>query len=142
MIYCVEDDKNVRDLILYALKNNEMGCCGFEDAASFFDAVERELPDLILLDIMMPGMDGYAVLRLRLSDSQTVTVVGTIPLPVVGERLMVTGKWSAHQNYGRQFEAEFLERVLPQNKPDIISNRIFSKGYPASGRHLLQRHCQ
>ena len=65
--------------------------------------------------------NGYAVLRLRLSDSQTVTVVGTIPLPVVGERLMVTGKWSNHSSYGRQFEAEFLERLMPQTAMEILT---------------------
>ena len=71
--------------------------------------------------------NGYAVLRLRCQDGQTVTVVGTIPLPAVGEGLMVTGRWSSHQSYGKQFEAEFLERVLPQNTTDIIrylSSRI------------------
>ena len=52
--------------------------------------------------------NGYAVLRLNVGGNQTVTVVGTIPLPAVGERLMVTGKWSNHASYGRQFEAEFL----------------------------------
>ena len=65
--------------------------------------------------------NGYAVLRLRLESSQTVTVVGTIPLPAVGERLMVTGKWSSHSSYGRQFEAEFLERMMPQTAVEIMS---------------------
>ena len=64
--------------------------------------------------------NGYAVLRLRLADSQTVTVVGTIPLPVVGERLMVTGKWATHSSYGKQFEAEFLERLMPQTANEIL----------------------
>ena len=40
--------------------------------------------------------NGYSVLRLRCQDNQTVTVVGTIPLPVVGEQLLVTGKWASH----------------------------------------------
>ncbi len=65
--------------------------------------------------------NGYAVLRLRCQGGDTVTVVGTIPLPAVGERLMVTGRWSAHQSYGRQFEAEFLERMLPQTGAEIVS---------------------
>ena len=65
--------------------------------------------------------NGYAVLRLGIGGGQTVTVVGTIPLPAVGERLMVTGKWSTHASYGRQFEAEFLERLLPQSSADILS---------------------
>ena len=64
--------------------------------------------------------NGYAVLRLQLEDGQTVTVVGTIPLPAIGERLMVTGKWSNHSSYGKQFEAEFLERLMPQTATDIL----------------------
>ena len=65
--------------------------------------------------------NGYAVLRLRCENSETVTVVGTIPLPAVGERLMVTGKWSTHASYGRQFEAEFLERLMPRTAADIVT---------------------
>ena len=64
--------------------------------------------------------NGYSVLRLGIPGNQTVTVVGTIPLPAVGEQLMVTGKWSNHQSYGRQFEAEFLERLMPQSCSEII----------------------
>ncbi len=65
--------------------------------------------------------NGYAVLRLSVGGGQSITVVGTIPLPAVGERLMVTGKWSNHASYGRQFEAEFLERMLPQTAMEILS---------------------
>ena len=65
--------------------------------------------------------NGYAVLRLNVGGGQSVTVVGTIPLPAVGERLMVTGKWSTHSSYGRQFEAEFLERLMPQTAMEIMS---------------------
>lgn len=71
--------------------------------------------------------NGYAVLRVRMQDGQTATVVGTIPLPAVGEQLMVTGRWSSHQSYGRQFEAEFLERMMPQTALDIqryLSSRV------------------
>ena len=85
--------------------------------------------------------NGYAVLRLKCADGQTPTVVGTIPLPAVGEGLMVTGRWSAHQNYGRQFEAEFLERVLPQNKPDIIrylSSRIIKGIGPKTATRIVE----
>ncbi len=64
--------------------------------------------------------NGYAVVRLS-CQGQAVTVVGTIPLPVVGERLMVTGKWITHNSYGRQFEAEFLERLMPQTASDILT---------------------
>ena len=64
--------------------------------------------------------NGYAVLRLSQPGGEPVTVVGTIPMPVMGERLMVTGKWTSHSSYGRQFEAEFLERLLPETKTEIL----------------------
>ena len=65
--------------------------------------------------------NGYSVLRLSVGGGQNVTVVGTIPLPAVGERLVVTGKWGNHSSYGRQFEAEFLERLMPQTSMEILS---------------------
>ena len=65
--------------------------------------------------------NGYSVLRLRDQNQQTITVVGTIPLPAVGERLMVTGRWSSHPSYGKQFEAEFLERLMPETAPEIVA---------------------
>ena len=64
--------------------------------------------------------NGYAVLRLQCEDGQVVTVVGTIPMAAAGERLMVTGKWTSHCSYGRQFEAEFLERLMPQTRGDMV----------------------
>jgi len=64
--------------------------------------------------------NGYTVLRLQCDDGQTVTVVGIIPQASVGETLSVTGRWSNHPSYGKQFEAEFLERLLPQTEGDIL----------------------
>ena len=86
--------------------------------------------------------NGYAVLRLTLDDRQTVTVVGTIPLPAVGERLMVTGKWSTHTSYGRQFEAEFLERLMPQTSMEIVtylSSRIIKGIGPRMAARIVDR---
>lgn len=86
--------------------------------------------------------NGYAVLRLRCSGGDAVTVVGTIPLPAVGERLMVTGRWSAHQSYGKQFEAEFLERMLPQTGPEIVSylsSRIIKGIGPKMAARIVDR---
>ena len=70
--------------------------------------------------------NGYAVLRLNTEDGQQITVVGTVPMTVPGERLIVTGKWGYHASHGRQFEAEFLERLMPET-----GNEIFA--YLASG---------
>ena len=86
--------------------------------------------------------NGYAVLRLSVGGGQTITVVGTIPLPAVGERLMVTGKWSNHQSYGRQFEAEFLERLMPQTSMEILSylsSRIIKGIGPKTAARIVER---
>lgn len=65
--------------------------------------------------------NGYAVLKLDSEDGALVTVVGTIPAAVAGERLIVTGKWTTHSAYGKQFEAEFLERLLPDTRSGITA---------------------
>ena len=86
--------------------------------------------------------NGYAVLRLRCQGGDAVTVVGTIPMPAVGERLMVTGRWSAHQSYGKQFEAEFLERLLPQTAAEIVSylsSRIIKGIGPKTAARIVDR---
>ena len=86
--------------------------------------------------------NGYAVLRLNVGGGQNVTVVGTIPLPAVGERLMVTGKWSSHPSFGRQFEAEFLERMMPQTSMEILSylgSRIIKGIGPRMAARIVER---
>ena len=85
--------------------------------------------------------NGYAVLRLSVGGGQAVTVVGTIPMPAPGEQLMVTGKWRAHPTYGRQFEAEFLERLLPQTSAEILrylSGRIIKGIGPKTAARIVQ----
>ena len=84
--------------------------------------------------------NGYAVLRLQCDDGQTVTVVGTVPLPAVGERLMVTGKWSTHSSYGKQFEAEFLERLMPETTAQItayLSSRVIKGIGPKTAARIV-----
>ena len=86
--------------------------------------------------------NGYAVLRLNVGGGQNVTVVGTIPVPSVGERMMVTGKWSSHPSYGRQFEAEFLERLMPQTESEILSylsGRIIKGIGPVTATRIVRR---
>ena len=70
--------------------------------------------------------NGYCVLRLQCEDGELTNVVGMIPMPVVGERLLITGHWVSHNTYGRQFEAEFLERLMPETRREI-------EAYLASG---------
>lgn len=66
-------------------------------------------------------LNGYAVIKMESEDGGMITVVGVIPSAIAGERLIVTGKWVQHSTYGKQFEAEFLERLLPDTCNDILS---------------------
>ena len=106
--------------------------------------MEQELEILqgVISAVVYENYDnGYAVLRLNVGGGQAVTVVGTIPLPAVGERLMVTGRWSSHSSYGRQFEAEFLERLMPQTSMEILSylsGRIIKGIGPRMAARIVQ----
>lgn len=62
-IYLVEDDESIRELVVYALKNNGYDAYGFEDARQLYVSMKDRLPDLLILDIMLPGEDGYSILR-------------------------------------------------------------------------------
>ena len=62
-IYYVEDDTRIRELVLYALKTAEFQVMGFENAASFYKRMKEQQPDLILLDIMLPDIDGFQILK-------------------------------------------------------------------------------
>lgn len=77
MIYIVEDDQNICELEQYALRNNGFETCGFGDGASFFTACEKLLPELVLLDIMLPDENGLEILkRFRAAaDTQAIPVV-------------------------------------------------------------------
>lgn len=63
MIYCVEDDRSIRELIIYALKSNGYEAVGFDKAEPFYKELENKLPDLVLLDIMLPDEDGIEILK-------------------------------------------------------------------------------
>ncbi|MCI5885697.1 MAG: response regulator, partial [Clostridiales bacterium] len=63
MIWCVEDDASIRDIEVYALTSTGFEARGFEDGTSFWNALAEEIPDLVVLDIMLPGINGLELLR-------------------------------------------------------------------------------
>lgn len=86
MIYLLEDDANIRSFVLYALTNSGLEATGFERPSEFWEAMNGELPELVLLDIMLPEEDGLSVLaKLRKAPK-------TAALPVI----MLTAKSSEY----------------------------------------------
>ncbi|MGI6071032.1 MAG: response regulator transcription factor [Blautia sp.] len=79
MIYCVEDERNIRELIVYTLESSGFAAKGFENGEALYESLRQETPQLILLDIMLPGEDGMSILKRLKSDLQT----GEIPVILV-----------------------------------------------------------
>lgn len=77
MIYLLEDDGSIRKLVIYALQSQGLEAMGFETPGEFWAAIERQRPDLVLLDIMLPGEDGISILkRLRqAADTRELPVI-------------------------------------------------------------------
>ncbi len=71
MIFCVEDDSNIRELVVYTLESTGFQARGFEDGSSFLEALALETPELVLLDIMLPGEDGMELLKKLKASSKT-----------------------------------------------------------------------
>ena len=63
MIYCVEDERNIRELLIYTLETTGFKARGFGNGNELMKALKEEIPELILLDIMLPGDDGYTILE-------------------------------------------------------------------------------
>lgn len=82
MIFCVEDDSNIRELVTYTLETMNFQVCSFEDGQEFLRALKSETPDLVLMDIMLPGEDGLELLRKMKESGKTKDI------PVI----MVTAK--------------------------------------------------
>ena len=86
MIYCVEDDDNIRELVIYTLETTGLKARGFADGSAFMEALAFDTPELILLDIMLPGDDGLELLKKLKSSPKTKGI------PVI----MVTAKGSEY----------------------------------------------
>ena len=69
MIWCVEDDASIRDIEVYALQSTGFEAKGFEDGTSFWEALRTERPELVVLDVMLPGIDGMELLRRMRADA-------------------------------------------------------------------------
>ena len=76
-IWCVEDDASIRDIEIYTLNSTGFEARGFENGEDFFAALAQETPDLVILDVMLPGMDGVSILR-KMKDSAATKLLPVI----------------------------------------------------------------
>lgn len=74
MIFCVEDDNSIRDLMIYTLNSAGFQAKGFAEGESFFQALKEQKPDLIMLDVMLPGDDGITILKRLKAQSNTAHI--------------------------------------------------------------------
>lgn len=74
MIFCVEDDAGIRDLMIYTLNASGFRAVGFENAKEFYTALADTVPELIMLDIMLPGEDGISILKRLKADARTADI--------------------------------------------------------------------
>ena len=119
MIYCVEDEKNIRELLIYTLETTGFSARGMANSKELKDALKEELPDLILLDIMLPGEDGYSILERLKASSETQNI------PVI----MVTAK-----------EAEYDKvRGLEAGADDYITKPFGMMEFVARVKAVLRR---
>ena len=119
MIYCVEDEKNIRELLVYTLETTGFFARGLADGRELKSALKKELPALILLDIMLPGEDGYSLLSKLKADPETRNI------PVI----MVTAK-----------EAEFDKvKALEAGADDYITKPFGMMEFIARVKAVLRR---
>ena len=77
MIWCVEDDASIRDIEVYALQSTGFEARGFEDGKEFWNALQAETPELVVLDVMLPGLDGIELLR-RMKSSPALSSIPVV----------------------------------------------------------------
>ena len=142
MIYVLEDDDNIRKLILYALRTSGFEAQGFDRPSAFWPAMEGQLPRLLLLDIMLPEEDGLSVLhRLRLAPE-------TARLPVI----MLTAKGSEYDKvvgldagaddyvpkpFGMMELVSRIKAVLRRTEPAAQEEYHIGSLYVCPARHLV-----
>ena len=129
MIYCLEDERNIRELIVYTLESSGFHATGFSNSTDFYAAMAKEKPELILLDIMLPRENGLSILK-KLKESETTKDIPVIMVTAKGSEFdKVTGLNMGADDYvSKPFGMmEFIARVravlrrggLKSNHPDL-----------------------
>ena len=130
MIYCVEDDDSIRDIEVYTLQTTGFEAEGFPDAASFFEAVKKTVPELVLLDVMLPGEDGVTILKKLKANSATRDI------PII----MATAKGSEYDKIISLDLGADDYLVKPFGMMEMLSRvrAVLRRSTPKQEKHLLR----
>ncbi|MCI6797148.1 MAG: response regulator [Succinatimonas sp.] len=119
MIYCVEDDTDIREIEIYTLRSLNFEVEGFSDGTSFFAAMEKNHPDLILLDVMLPDINGVEILKRLRRDPRTKKI------PVI----MATARGAEYERIG----------ALDQGADDYLTKPFSMMEMAARVKAVLRR---
>lgn len=130
MIWCVEDDASIRDIEVYTLTSTGFEARGFDDGVSFWSALQTEKPDLVVLDVMLPGVDGIELLQRMKASAELRTI------PVV----MATAKGAEYDKIrGLDLGADYY-LVKPFGVMELVScvKAVLRRCRPDKAAHLLR----
>lgn len=130
MIWCVEDDASIRDIEVYTLTSTGFEARGFDDGVSFWAALQTEKPELVVLDVMLPGVDGIELLQRMKASAQLRTI------PVV----MATAKGAEYDRIrGLDLGADYY-LVKPFGVMELVScvKAVLRRCRPDKAEHLLR----
>ena len=130
MIWCVEDDASIRDIEVYALQSTGFEAKGFEDGTSFWEALRTGRPELVVLDVMLPGIDGMELLRRMRADAALSDI------PVV----MATAKGAEYDKIrGLDLGADYY-LVKPFGVMELVScvKAVLRRCQPEKAAHQLR----
>ena len=130
MIWCVEDDASIRDIEVYTLSSTGFEARGFDDGVSFWSALQTGKPDLVVLDVMLPGVDGIELLQRMKASAELRTI------PVV----MATAKGAEYDRIrGLDLGADYY-LVKPFGVMELVScvKAVLRRCRPDKAAHLLR----
>ena len=130
MIWCVEDDASIRDIEVYTLSSTGFEARGFDDGVSFWSALQTQKPDLVVLDVMLPGVDGIELLQRMKASADLRTI------PVV----MATAKGAEYDRIrGLDLGADYY-LVKPFGVMELVScvKAVLRRCRPDKAAHLLR----
>lgn len=142
LIYIVEDDPGIQEIEMMALKNSNYMVQAFDRATSFYEKLEEILPDLILLDIMLPDEDGYKIVRKLRSNPQTRRIPVIMITAKTSEMDMVKGLDDGADDYIRKpFSVmELLSRVralLRRSQEEVPEQLVVGSIMLDHERHIV-----